>query len=179
MPTICCPQAVELFNRQPRALALALKPCCLPGPGFEQQHGKTWTLGGRSFATADVVVHGTWNGAQGGWHGGPPKRHQGKKFAAWVAALHGGVQPGPDGHAEAARVQMREEEWHYQDAFIFAQRGRGGSAPGAVPREDLCREADGADAESGELGLCGRAEYSAVEDSPGEDAGAGSLRTEM
>ena len=115
-------QAVDLFNRQPRAAALLLKPCCLPGPGFEVQHGEAWSLGGRSFATADVVVRGKWNGAQGGWHGGPPKPHQAKKFAAWVEALHGGTVPGPGGKAETVRVRMREEEWHYQDAFVLARR---------------------------------------------------------
>ncbi|CAJ1951128.1 unnamed protein product [Cylindrotheca closterium] len=86
-------QAIKLFHMLPKAKALILKPCCLPGV-FYQKRQEFFELGNYKFPTKDVCASGKWKSnkkVKGRWKG-PPRWHLEGKFHKWCHHLEMGIQ---------------------------------------------------------------------------------------
>jgi len=90
-------QAIKLFHMLPKARALILKPCCLPGV-FYQKRQEYFELGNYKFPTKDVCASGKWKSSKkvkGRWKG-PPRWHLEGKFHKWCFHLEKGIQQSGD-----------------------------------------------------------------------------------
>ena len=80
----------------PKAKALFLKPCCLPGI-FYQKRQEFFEVGNYQFPTKDVCASGKWKSSKkvkGRWKG-PPRWHLEGKFHKWCYHLEQGIQSTP------------------------------------------------------------------------------------
>jgi hypothetical protein len=152
-------QAVELFNTQPQASMLALKPCCLPQLWAGMPRVVWGFSNGNSVDVQTVGVNG--RHVKNVWRG-PPRATMVQKFALWSDGLYDGIDcpsaeagpSSPDGiqptHSEdaAGDVSRRstrkeseilelwpEESEHYQKRYLWAykppSRRHGEAAVGA------------------------------------------------
>jgi hypothetical protein len=109
---------VEIFNNQPTAACLMLKPCCLPSWNFVRDE-VVWTLGSHSFPATDVCARGKWN--KKGWSG-PDRSGFKARFEAWAGHLYCGVEPAEGGACVKCQAEIQVQENHYQNSFVFAER---------------------------------------------------------
>lgn len=75
------------------ALALALKPCCLPAAQADDARGRTFTIGEHTFAAREVTARGKWvsrNVKASTWRG-PPRHHLKERFGRWSEHLLAGM----------------------------------------------------------------------------------------
>lgn len=114
-------RAVEVFNTQPTAACLMLKPCCLPPHYPFVRDEKVWQLGSHSFAAKEVCAHGSWNKAK--WKG----QNRGKlaaRFETWVRHLYAGVEPDEGVECRKRLDNITVQKTHFQNAFVFGERCR-------------------------------------------------------
>jgi len=109
-------RAVELFNEQPNASFLALKPCCLP-PIIHAQRKEFFVIGQHEFLAKDVASNGKFSGNK--WIG--PPRHQIKtKFDRWVKNLASGLLLKDGGRYATEQISV-QVQGGFQNSFLFAQ----------------------------------------------------------
>mmetsp|Transcript_8377 Transcript_8377/g.33990 ORF Transcript_8377/g.33990 Transcript_8377/m.33990 type:complete len:442 (-) Transcript_8377:179-1504(-) len=113
-------RAVDLFNNCPdTALALALKPCCLPAAQADDARGRTFTIGEHTFAAREVTARGKWvsrNVKASTWRG-PPRHHLKERFGRWSEHLLAGMV------ADDKSMDIVEVQAHgYQNTFLWASR---------------------------------------------------------
>eukprot|EP00873_Tetraselmis_striata_P005304 jgi/Tetstr1/425568/TSEL_015991.t1 len=87
-------RAVEIFNTQPTAA--------------------------HAIPATDVCAKGKWN--KKGWRGGDRSLFE-TRFEAWAEHLYCGVEPGEGGDCAKCRAAIQVQEKHFQNAYIFAERG--------------------------------------------------------
>merc|ERR1712136_637141 len=109
-------RAVETFNKGPKCVAIALKPCCLPNMEYAKKQ-ISWTLGAHTFAATEVCSRGCYNKNQ--WKG-PVKSTLSVRFNVWADCLHRGMLT--QEKRKDRFPLMGEVKNHYQDAYLFGQR---------------------------------------------------------
>eukprot|EP01043_Picozoa_sp_COSAG02_P076106 COSAG02_NODE_16010_length_1121_cov_1.448141_1_plen_301_part_00 len=106
-------QAVELFNTQPQATFLALKPCCLPQLWAGMPHVVWGFSNGHSVDVQTVGVNG--RHVKNVWRG-PPRETMVQKFTLWADGLFDGIDCRPetgdsvDRPSTSIEVQSRRKE---------------------------------------------------------------------
>eukprot|EP00980_Cylindrotheca_fusiformis_P015251 scaffold4239_cov80-Cylindrotheca_fusiformis.AAC.8 len=111
----------------PRAHALILKPCCLPGICYEKRQEYFEILGNTNkykFLTKDVCASGKWKSktkVQGRWKG-PPRWHLESKFHKWCHHLYEGIQTMEDTTKCLKLTIPVQTKGGYQNTFLFAEK---------------------------------------------------------
>jgi hypothetical protein len=109
-------KAVELFNNNPEARFLCLKPCCLPGM-IHAKRDEIFQLGEHSFDAKLVCMAGKWK--KNVWKG-PPRQQLRSFFQRWADNLFLGINT-----EDAAKIQKTvvvQSDGGYQNEFLFAER---------------------------------------------------------
>ena len=125
-------KAVEMFNRCSNVKHLILKPCCLPDFSwtYKIEHFEVGSHK-HKIPTKDVCSKGKWK--RNKWVG-PPRHHLKLKFEAWNDHLCRSIDD-EDGNITKKLQEIRVQERHFQNLFIFSDRER--------TRKCIVREATG------------------------------------
>ncbi|KAL3935715.1 MAG: hypothetical protein SGBAC_008816 [Bacillariaceae sp.] len=110
-------QAIKLFHMLPKAKAMILKPCCLPGVVYQKRQD-FFELGGYKFPTKDVCASGKWKSSKkvkGRWKG-PPRWHLEGKFHKWCFHLEKGIQSVDYSTGMQERAQTAVEKGNQMEA---------------------------------------------------------------
>lgn len=132
-------QAISLYNDAPSALALALKPCCLP-PKLHAKRDEVFVMGEHAFSACEVCADGRWR--QGKWVGRANKQECQMRFGKWASHLHASVVvSGEEGGEKSLETHRVQASW-WQNAFIFATRPHQPASPkGLLAASEPEREA--------------------------------------
>lgn len=104
-----------MFNTNPNAACVMLKPCCLPGMSHAKEK-VVWKLGKHCFPAAEVCTNGKWE--KNSWTG-PRRDNLIGRFKLWGSNLYQGID------VDAAEKELKDiqvQRSHFQNTFIFGQR---------------------------------------------------------